>query len=787
MAQIEQRVTGEQVQLEHLKEEIAGRGGSAIEGLEHDMGETKRRLEEAQNTRERLDSFLEPIGRKLPRDATEFEGMLDEADTLLDTFDKRREELDSERYRLRSVIDQHDERVNELHKKLAFYRKKPVNITLRMAEDRSRIAEATGIPEEQLPYAAELMDIADGEKEWRLAANVGFHGIASLLLVDQERLDEFSIRINSLHLNHRVAFEGVRLRAWRGHRSARDRLSSKLVFKEDSPFSAWLADRLSDSAHDYICVDTPHELGGRGQLIPKEGQTRHRTRGAHGFSRHEADIIGFSNEPRIRMLEQELKGVQGERTTAQHSLEDLERHKHDLERRRDAAMQLRSTRWDALDTTSLQERLDEIKAEIEKLRNDPSLAALLVRRDKLEQLIQSLVKELGANEQSYRQLGQRRDAARAAAVKAECEAQRLDQAGVIISEEQRQVIIDYAEQAEAPYRREDGSLTELSAHFDSIVTSVPQRVRASMRTAQQQRQHHSDALEQIFTRYHRQWLDPDDPTGTTVESYPDYLRMLEDLEAEQLDLHVEDWLAETLRQTAASLVPLSRAYSTDRSEMDRRMRPINDIMQGFSFGAHHGQLEIIVSSRTPKQITDFRRELTRWTELATQDDFPEAERKHRELRDFMQRLTEALRQRTSGPLNTKRLVYITVVAHYDNHRDEAFSSLGAKSGGETQELIAFILGAALLYCLGDNGQAKPTFAPVFLDEAFIKADERFTRRAIEALSGLGFQVIIAVPTSKVQAVEPVAQEYVCISKDPTTSHSYIDRMTRVKTKGAVGV
>ena len=149
----------------------------------------------------------------------------------------------------------------------------------------------------------------------------------------------------------------------------------------------------------------------------------------------------------------------------------------------------------------------------------------------------------------------------------------------------------------------------------------------------------------------------------------------------------------------------------------------------------------------------------------------------------MGRLQEACERRATGPLNTKRLVYITVVAHYPDKPhvpDKAYSSLGAKSGGETQELIAFILGAALLFCLGDNGQALPAFAPVFLDEAFIKADERFTRRAINALTGLGFQVIIAVPTSKVQAVEPVATEYACITKDPVSNHSFVTEMTAVR-------
>ncbi|MDQ1718090.1 MAG: hypothetical protein QOE89_2043, partial [Pseudonocardiales bacterium] len=53
-----------------------------------------------------------------------------------------------------------------------------------------------------------------------------------------------------------------------------------------------------------------------------------------------------------------------------------------------------------------------------------------------------------------------------------------------------------------------------------------------------------------------------------------------------------------------------------------------------------------------------------------------------------------------------------------------YNSLGGKSGGETQELMAFIVGAALRYQLGDESRARPRFAPVLLDEGFIKADSQ---------------------------------------------------------------
>jgi len=88
------------------------------------------------------------------------------------------------------------------------------------------------------------------------------------------------------------------------------------------------------------------------------------------------------------------------------------------------------------------------------------------------------------------------------------------------------------------------------------------------------------------------------------------------------------------------------------------------------------------------------------------------------------------------------------------------------SGGEGQELIAFILGAALRYRLGEGGQAPPTYGCVVLDEGFVKADSDYTGRALRALQELGFQLIIGAPREKATAFEDFVDLVDYISTDP---------------------
>jgi uncharacterized protein YPO0396 len=101
-----------------------------------------------------------------------------------------------------------------------------------------------------------------------------------------------------------------------------------------------------------------------------------------------------------------------------------------------------------------------------------------------------------------------------------------------------------------------------------------------------------------------------------------------------------------------------------------------------------------------------------------------------------------------------------------------YASLGDKSGGETQELIAFIVGAALRFQLGDEDRARPRFAPVFLDEGFIKADSQYAGRAVNAWLGLGFQLMIGAPFDKVSALEPSMQLILAVTKTDQ-GYSYV--------------
>jgi uncharacterized protein YPO0396 len=79
--------------------------------------------------------------------------------------------------------------------------------------------------------------------------------------------------------------------------------------------------------------------------------------------------------------------------------------------------------------------------------------------------------------------------------------------------------------------------------------------------------------------------------------------------------------------------------------------------------------------------------------------------------------------------------------------------------------------------LGDEKRNRPRFAPVVLDEAFIKADGEYTGAAVDAWNQLGFQLIVGAPDEKVNSLEAALDQSIVVTKNPE-HYSYASRLPR---------
>ncbi|MDN4648605.1 ATP-binding protein [Curtobacterium sp. PsM8] len=763
-----------EVELRDAEARLRDSGGNALAQLEDRIDRGTRERAAVARTREVFDERTAPLGEPLSTEA-EFTEAQRASHEFLGTYGARRDDLDSRRDALTREEYPLLDRERTLRQERRSLEHRQGAMPLPMHEARVAMARAAGLDPADVPFVAELLDVLPAEEQWRAAIESVLAPVARTLLVDEDRLDDFSAAIDSLRLPVRVQFEGVPMGPHLDLPGDSSMVSGKLAIKP-SPFSTWVRERIESDRIDARCVEDAADLGGGGRRVTAAGQLRDGRRGAHG-DRRQANVIGFTNESRVRSVETELAEIAADLTALEARRTDIAQDLAALDALRTAHQHRVDVTWDAVDVAGADASLTRLEDERQ---------ALLAADDGLRTLRESVARLRSALDEA----ADRRSAARLSV-------KRLEERHAVLVDGQDAASEILERFTDAPERLPDEQQERLLAEafdevgapdgvdgFDDATKRLRRRLEERLSQALDGAATASVALTTTFERYQDAWADPN--LGTGVASYPDYRAILDQIVATGLHARRSEWRRRLSQWSGEDLVPLSGAFDRAVVEIEERLEPVNEILRDLPFGANRDRLKIVIRRVTREDVTQFRKELRALsasvdTELT--DDVLET--RFRRLRRFMAVIRpdpESPRGRTTqrdAVLDVRRHMEITAV-RYNTAGDDlgVYSSLGDKSGGETQELVAFIVGAALRYQLGDETRPRPRFAPVFLDEAFIKADSEFAGRAVTAWLRLGFQLVVSAPLDKVTALEPSMERLLSMRKHPDTGYSSVTEIRR---------
>lgn len=685
-----------------------------------------------------------------------------------------RRDRDGARDGLHPVLQRRD----ELRRERSSMESRAGRVPARLHDLRAEVARASGLASEELPFLAELIDVAPGQASWRTAIETVLGGSARTMLVPLDRLEDFSAAIDGLRLRGRLTFEGVELDLPDAGPADPERIAGKLVYK-DSPFSGWVQGHVAEPARNALCVEGVDGLAGSGLRVTLAGQTRSGRRGAHGRG-EERNIIGFSNEEAIAEIDEELAGLESRLETIEAEVTALDRRSSVLERQRTSYDAVVAARFEDLDVDGSDRRIAEIeRRRAEILDSDDQLQALERQIDDLAARVEESRRSRFALEHRQQEL----NATHAALADSEDQVKdRLEatEAGgrVVLTEEQEAALATEFAAAAQPDDPDDLS------RFTETSQRLAERLRGAVAEAEAEIGRVEEELAATFRLYKFQWDSPN--LGVSADSYPDYARILEEIRGKGLADRRGEWRRRLTEWSGQDLVPLVGAMAASVEEIEDRLEPINSILQRLEFGGTGDRLRIRLRRLAPAQVQVFMRDLRELSRGSTAElGEAELEKRFTELSRFMQQLRPASQSGEGGHSDRERLLdvrrHVEISAErYNSLTGEllaTYRTLGEKSGGESQELVAFIVGSALRFRLGDEMRSRPRFAPVFLDEGFVKADSEFAGRAVQAWKGLGFQLIIGVPLDKVTGLEPHMDELLAITKSAQTHQSWITPIT----------
>jgi uncharacterized protein YPO0396 len=639
---------------------------------------------------------------------------------------------------------------------------------------RNRIASDLDIKIDRLRYAGELLQLKPEHRRWEKAVVGLLLPLSSILLVDSHEFARVRRYVHDNDMRGSVtiapAVSGApRLTPTNGEVPA-------LLDITDHPFRGWLAGELNETAN-YFCVETEAELdnerpaSARGAITPAGMRTGIRDRFTKDDRHLRYPWVGWDTRRLLQELNDELESIQRELQGADASANEASLRRESARARRDELRALRGDlSWERIDLSAAQERISELEAQLAEA-NSPQVAQLteLLKKQREKAVaarsrVQRLEEEQEKLEGKWGDLTSIVDAAK----------DRIDTAPPLTDDERAALA---ATPFTAPTRT-----TGVAASLTAAIANLSQQIERH----KQDREKLEDAVVGRIAAYRNLDERTARETDGTIDSLPALLAIYRQLVTDDLPRAKDAWLAKVDEDMNQQLRGLLVQIDDDAQSIKRGLNPINDVLRHVRFRAD-ATLSIEPVERPSSDLRDFRQIIIRYTSntvgMDTRRDAAQVEKSFTQLRkhlaklDDQSRAGDAWRRRV---FDAREHVEFQAIETRPDGVKVVHDGVSGMSGGEGQELIAFILGAALRFRLGDGHEGPPSYASVILDEGFVKADSDYTGRSLSALRALGFQLIVGAPREKATAFEDYVESVAYINinvDDPTRVRIYPMTMT----------
>lgn len=690
------------------------------------------------------------------------------------------------------VVKDLNRRRSVLDDELASLDQRTSNLPTEQFELRARLCADLGLDVTVLPYAGELLDVADDHAQWRGAAERVLRAFALSLLVPHEHYDAVTDWVNSRRLSFRghegrpmgakLVFERVSARRVPLQRQATEQLVlADCMQVKEGPFRDYLLDELTKRA-DHRCATTLEQFRAERKAVTQAGQVRSGERHEKD-DRHRVDdprrwVLGWANGRKIAALRTELAELTEQVTNAEQERNQLERDREQIQARLDATVRLEAFRSFAdLDADEALARAEQAATECARLKAGSSqleqitqaLERTAERAATVEQLISRLTGRLATGE------AERRRAERA----------KQDDDQLIARCPSDELAVIRASYPALSERLGDGAPTHSSgcaAAGDLLADDLHKRIERLTRELGGYGQSLAGHMSEVLRRWPALSADLD----ASVEARGEFLAYHQRVASDDLPRFEAEFKRQLNTNTIRELASFNQWLRRQAEEIDDRVGRINEALGAIPYNpGRYIRLEKQPSNN--QDVVAFRTDLRSATDDAISgDDDHYSEERFLDVKRMIERFRGREGYADSDKAWTRRVTDVRNWFVFSaSERDlstgeewEHYSDSDGKSGGQKEKLAYTILAASLAYQFGlEWGAAKSRdFRFAVIDEAFGRGSDVSTRYALELFAKLGLQLLIVTPLQKVHVIEPYVRAIGYVD-NPTGTFSRLQTMT----------
>lgn len=754
-------------QVDELKRAIAENGGDRIERL----GAEIRKLEGLRDTRrlksERYGALAKRLGEAASSDENTFIAQRMRLKRLRNEARDRDAELENELTDHHVAFRQGKLDHDALRDEIDSLKRRHSNIDAHQVQIRAVMCEALGIAEEEMPFAGELLQVRDDERDWEGAAERLLRNFGLSLLVPDAYYKEVAAWVERNHLRSRLVYFQVRgVRRGESPDLHHDSLVRKLSIKPDTPFHDWLEHELAHR-FDVACCANDEQFCKEARAITLSGKIKDPSGCHEKDDRHRIDdrsryVLGGTNVAKIAVLESRLALLEGRTSEIGVRIAKVQDQRKLIAERLDALVRLEEfVEFEDLDWVSLAKEIQSLSDERNRLESASDNLQQL--NERLSQALQSLVateKELDVAKDRRSRIQQRKADA----------GQMRHLAQVVI--EQAATRVGRLSSAELAQRLDEARLEALGRDAQTSIEDCDhheQETRAHLQrridTEEGRLNGLRDRIIQAMTGFQEAFRLETAKCGASIESAFEYRKLLDRLRGEDLPRFEERFKDLLNVKTLSEIAHFNAQLDLERATIRERIARINESLTTIDYDP--GRYIVLEAQPSPDaEIRAFQAGLREYVEGAVTE--PE-EAQYSEAK-FLQvkRIIDRFRGRDGVSDQDRRwTAKVTDVRNWflfaarerwraDDSEYEHDSHSDGKSGGQKERLAYTILAASLAcqFGLEGDGARSRSFRFVLIDEAFGRCSDESAQYGLRLLQKFNLQILFVTSPEQTHVIEP---------------------------------
>ena len=760
VARLLERRDAEALAVTELERAIRDNGGDRLERLAAEIRQ-REALRDARHAKAQRYAELTAVLDEPPA------GDLDGFRAQQDRFRTLREDLRGQDADLQNALTEHSVTLRQgrqehdaLSGEIDSLKRRRSNIDDQQIRIRAALCGSLGLDEDAMPFAGELLQVRDDERDWEGAAERLLRNFGLSLLVPDDHYRAVADWVDRTQLRGRLVYFHVRPRRRADLPGLHaDSLVRKLQVKPDSPFYDWLERELAHR-FDLACCATQEQFRRETRAITRAGQIKDPSGRHEKDDRHRIDdrgryVLGWTNAAKIAALESRRGQLEARLAEIGGQIAEIQRQREGLKGRLEALTRLEEfVDFSELDWGSVAAEVAALTDERERLAAASDVLAQLGERLREAMAARAAVEtELEAARDKRSKVEQRRSDTR------DLRTQNLD---LLRETPPDETLSERLEALRAEALGEHHLTVESCDNREQDVRAWLQaRIDADDRRLARLAERIIKAMSAFKDEFKLETAEIDASLAAAFE----YEQLLEQINRDDLPRFVARFKELLNVNTINEIANFNAQLARERETIKERIGRINESLTQIDYNpGRYIRLESQISPDA--EIRDFQGELRACTEGAVtgSEDAQYSEAKFLQVKAIIDRfrgregLSDQDRRWTAKVTDVRNWFLFAASERWreDHAEHEHYSDSGGKSGGQKEKLAYTILAASLAYQFGLEWGAvrSRTFRFVVIDEAFGRGSDESAQYGLELFRQLNLQLLIVTPLQKIHIIEP---------------------------------